>query len=111
MTPFLHHHQALESTGAQMLAAAHKGHWTEVTRLEAVALAQVAIYRATPASMPDTLEVRQARLKALKAILRLDAQVRTLAEPVWHQMERCMGTTNVINGQAGAYFADNLDKH
>jgi hypothetical protein len=111
MTPFPPHHHALESTGAQMLAAARQGHWAEVTRLEAVARSQVASYRATPGNPPSTPADKQVRLNALKAILHLDAQVRALAEPGWNRLDRWLDSKATYHGQVGAYSADTLGNH
>ena len=76
-------YQALEHTSAQMLAAALQGHWAEVTRLESVARSQVRGLglQANPAALSP--EEKRARRRALLAILRMDAQVRALAEPGW----------------------------
>ncbi|WP_180683549.1 flagellar protein FliT [Tepidicella baoligensis] len=110
MTPSpLPHYQALERTGQHMVAAAQQGHWAEVTRLEGVALKQVEALRRAGTQPPTTPHEREARLNALKALLRLDAQVRRLAEPGWALMEAWL--TPSRSGQVGAYLADTQGKH
>lgn len=102
LTPY----QALEHTSAQMVTAARQGRWSEVDRLQAVARTQVATVRAIESfsrNAPTPAE-RLARLEALKAILRLDAQVRNLAEPGWVQVNEWLSPS--IHRQVAAYSAD-----
>ncbi|NIC41923.1 flagellar protein FliT [Aquabacterium sp. A08] len=76
-------HQQLEHTSRLMLAAAQRSDWSEVRRLEGVAQGQVAALRLqAPRPAPAGPAERQARQRALLAVLRHDAQVRALAEPV-----------------------------
>lgn len=107
MSTTLTHYQALEQTSARMAAAAQQGQWGEVERLQSVAQVQVATLKATGVQ-PMTRTERQARLAALKAILRLDAQVRNLAEPGWVKVHEWLNPS--IHGQVGAYLADSSSK-
>jgi len=104
-------YQALERTGTQMVAAARQGDWAGVAHLESVVREQVSALKATHAPAPTCPQARQARLEALKALLRLDAQVRALAEPGWNRVERWLGAPASRHGQVGAYSADTLGKH
>ena len=103
----LTHYKAIEQTSARMAAAAQQGCWVEVERLQAVARDQVASLKAKE-PMPLTPAERQARLAALKAILRLDAQVRNLAEPGWIKIHEWLQPSN--RGQIDAYFEGNASK-
>jgi hypothetical protein len=107
MSTPLTHYQALEQTSARMAAAAQQGHWEEVERLQGVAKMQVQALKTTglPAQSPAE---RQARLATLKAILRLDAQVRNLAEPGWVKVHEWLIPS--LQGQVGAYLADSSCK-
>lgn len=109
MTTPLPHYQALEHTGQQMVAAAQQGNWAEVTRLEGVALEQVQALRQAGTLPAITPHEREARLNALKALLRLDAQVRRLAEPGWVLVEEWLAPSR--SGQVDAYSADTQGKH
>lgn len=107
MTAPLHHYHALEHTSTRMAAAAQQGHWTAVAHLQEVAREQVTTLKATGLHPPTPTE-RQARLAALKAILRLDAQVRNLAEPGWVQVNQWLNPSTP--GQVGAYLTDSSSK-
>jgi flagellar protein FliT len=95
-------YRAIEHTSARMVAAALMNQWAEVTRLETVAREQVAALRKLPVTAPLNPAERQARLAALKAILRHDAQVRALADPRWLKVQGWLGR----QGQAGGFLAD-----
>lgn len=107
MSTPLTHYQALEQTSVRMAAAAQQGRWGEVARLQTVAKGQVATLKTTQSPALSPAE-RQARLAALKAILRLDAQVRNLAEPGWVKVNEWLNPS--IHGQVGAYLADSSSK-
>lgn len=107
MTAPLHHYHALEHTSTHMAAAAQQGHWAEVAHLQGVTRAQVVALKATGPHHLSPPE-RQARLAALKAILRLDAQVRNLAEPGWIQVNQWLNPSTQC--QVGAYLADSASK-
>jgi len=92
-----------------MATAAQKGNWPEVHRLQELAREQVAALKATGASAALTAPQQQAKLAALKAILRLDAQVRNLAEPNWLKVDAWLHP--VRNGQVGEPLADTKGKH
>lgn len=105
----LPHYQALEHTATRMAASARQGHWAEVQRLEGVARHQVQALKAAGPVQSFTPAERRVRLQALKAVLRLDAQVRNLAEPGWLKVEGWLNPS--LNGQVGAYSADTQGKH
>ena len=109
MTAHLPHYQALERTSQQMALAAHEGNWPEVRRLEGLARDQVAVLKAAGVSGTLTAPQRRAKLAALKAILRLDAQVRNLAEPGWVKVDAWLRPSR--NGQVGEPMADTQGKH
>jgi hypothetical protein len=83
-------YRAVEQTSARMATAALLNNWGEVARLEAVARDQVAALQPMPGATLSRDEQR-ARLAALKAVLRQDAQVRALAEPGWLQVQPWVG--------------------
>jgi len=109
MTTHLPHYQALERTSQQMALAAHEGNWPEVRRLEGLARDQVAVLKAVGVSGTLTAQQRRAKLAALKAILRLDAQVRNLAEPGWVKVDAWLRPS--YNGQVDQPLADTQGKH
>lgn len=103
LTPY----HALERTSTDMAAAAHQGQWAEVARWQDVAREQVASLQALGPTMLSAHE-RRMRLDALKAILRLDAQVRRLAEPGWATAEGWL--TPSRDHQVIGYLADTVHK-
>ena len=105
----LPHYQALEHTASRMAASARQGQWAEVQRLEGVALDQVQALKAAGPIQHTTPAERRVRLQALKAVLRLDAQVRNLAEPGWLKVEAWLNPSR--DRQVGAYSADTKGKH
>jgi len=109
MTAHLPHYQALERTSMQMAVAAQAGDWPEVRRLQGQAREQVAALKAAGVSGTLTATQQQAKLAALKAILRLDAQVRNLAEPDWVKIDAWLYPAR--NGQVGQPAADTQGKH
>jgi len=119
MTSPLPHYQALVHTGTQMVAAAMQGQWTEVSRLESVAREQVTVLRPLMSQAAWSHKDRAARRQALIAILRLDAQVRALAEPGWRTVQPWLGLKthldalkgSSLQGQVDSPLADRQGKH
>ncbi len=86
----LSHYQALERTGLQMVKAASMGDWNEVSRLEGKALGEVNALRMHSNHHLTSFQLgnpNTARQDILKSLLRLDAQIRNLAEPGWMTIE------------------------
>jgi len=92
----LSHYQALERTGLQMVNAASMGDWNEVSRLEGMALVEVDALRMHGNHRLTSFQLGNkstARLDMLKSLLRLDAQIRNLAEPGWITIEQWLEPT------------------
>jgi flagellar protein FliT len=84
-------YRAIEQTSARMATAALLNNWAEVARLEAMARDQVAALQPLLGTAALSRDEKRARLAALKAVLRHDAQVRALAEPGWLQVQPWVG--------------------
>ncbi len=80
-TPLLCYYEAIERASADMLAAARKGHWDEVVKLEGACV--VLIAQLKHAAQEQTLPAHEAKPKArlMQRILLNDAEIRELAEP------------------------------
>lgn len=74
-------YQTLERTSAQMLQAARQDDWTEVRRLEAVCSTQIAELKQQGKGVRLTPPAQAQKHRLMLAILRHDAQIRSLAEP------------------------------
>ena len=90
-TPLLSYYEAIEKASADMLAAARRGDWDQVVRLEGACGELIS-------QLKDAARVRplprdQARLKAriLQRILLNDAQIRSLAEPWRERLDTLLG--------------------
>lgn len=83
-------HEMLLSTATTMRAAAQRGDWGEVERLEAFAHEQMQRLKTCAVKVASSPEGRHLRRSATLAALRLDAQIRSLAEPGWMAIEECL---------------------
>lgn len=78
----LTHYRNLERTSEQMLRAAQQDDWAEVRRLEALCTEQVTQLKSHQRSgAPLTPPAKAQKHRLMLAILRHDAQIRSLAEP------------------------------
>jgi flagellar protein FliT len=77
----LDYYKAIESTSTQMLCAAEAEDWDEVVRLEGACAVLIEQLRERSKSMDLTVEERAEKHRIMLAILRHDAQMRSLAEP------------------------------
>lgn len=77
----LTHYQSIERTSEQMLQAARRQDWSEVGRLESVCseLIEQAREHGKHVKLSPTAQAQKQRI--MLAILRHDAQVRSLADP------------------------------
>jgi flagellar protein FliT len=77
----LSYYEAIERASADMLAAARRGDWDEVVKLEGACA--VLISRLKAAASQGGLGVEEAQLKSriMQRILVNDAEIRQLAEP------------------------------
>lgn len=90
----LAHYQAVEATTEQMLHAAQRHDWPEVSRLESACAEGIAKIRAIDqqsARMSPPDMARKQRI--MLAILRHDAQIRSLAEPWMTQLDQLIHPT------------------
>ncbi|HEX5806770.1 MAG TPA: flagellar protein FliT [Macromonas sp.] len=86
----LTHYQSIEHTSEQMLQAARRQDWAEVGRLEAVCTEQIAHVQehSKRVKLSPTAQAKKQRI--MLAILRHDAQVRSLAEPWMADLSRLL---------------------
>lgn len=77
----LTHFQSIERLSEQMLQAARQQNWEEVGRLEAVCSEQIAHVREQSKHVKLSPTAQAQKERIMLAILRHDAQVRSLAEP------------------------------
>lgn len=91
-TSLLAQYQTIERTSERMLQAARQGNWQEVTRLEGVCGEQVQRARdlARSATLSPTEKASKQRL--MLAILRHEAQIRSLSEPWMADLSHLLGT-------------------
>lgn len=89
MTPsLLDFYKALESTSELMLAAAEVDDWDEVVRLEGACSVLIEQLRDRSQGVELSAAERAEKHRIMLAILRHDAQIRSLAEPwmdVWSE--------------------------
>jgi urease accessory protein UreH len=83
-------YQELHKTGQMILTAAQKGNWADVERLEQLAALQIEAIQSVQKLFQMSEQERHARVLMLKTLLKLDAQVRQLAEPAWQQVNQWM---------------------
>ena len=90
-TSLLAQYQTIERTSERMLQAARQGNWQEVTRLEGVCGEQVQRARdlARSATLSPTEKASKQRL--MLAILRHEAQIRSLSEPWMADLSHLLG--------------------
>ncbi len=80
-TNLLDYYKAIETTSAQMLAAAHSDDWDEVVRLEGACAVLIEQLRERSSGMSLSAMERAEKHRIMMTILRHDAQIRSLAEP------------------------------
>ena len=77
----LPHYQAIERTSEYMLLAARQADWDEVERLQDCCATLIEQIKGQEPAAGYTHEGRARKQRILLAILRHDAQIRSLAEP------------------------------
>ena len=89
--PLLSYYEAIEKASADMLAAARRGDWEQVVRLEGACGELISQLKDAAHARP--LPCDQARIKAriLQRILLNDAQIRSLAEPWRERLDTLLG--------------------
>ncbi|MBC7603496.1 MAG: flagellar protein FliT [Ramlibacter sp.] len=77
----LRYYSALESASYGMLAAARKGDWDQLCRLEGACAVVVARLRTLPLARAVEESNRDERMRMLQVILANDAEIRRICEP------------------------------
>ena len=86
-------YQAVENTTEQMLLAAQRNDWSEVTRLETECAEGIAKIRELDAGTRLSPAEVARKQRIMLAILRHDAQIRSLAEPWMTQLDQLINQT------------------
>jgi flagellar protein FliT len=89
-TNVLSYYEAIEQASADMLNAARAGDWNQVVKLEGACV--LLISQLKQAARDTALPQDEARLKSriMQRILVNDAEVRNLAEPWLHDLDRVL---------------------
>jgi len=89
-TNVLSYYEAIEQASADMLNAARAGDWNQVVKLEGACV--LLISQLKQAARDTSLPQDEARLKSriMQRILVNDAEVRNLAEPWLHDLDRVL---------------------
>lgn len=77
----LDYYKAIENASSQMLLAAQSADWDEVVRLESTCAVLIEQLRERSSDVALSLEERAEKHRIMMAILRHDAEIRSLAEP------------------------------
>lgn len=77
----MRYYGALENASGEMLAAAQRGDWQSVTRIEGACAMLIAQLREAARNNVLTRDEQRSKIKIMQRILRNDAEVRRLAEP------------------------------
>ena len=97
-TTVLSYYEAIEQASADMLNAARAGDWNLVVKLEGACVLLISQLKQAARDMP--LPQDEARLKSriMQRILVNDAEVRNLAEPWLHDLDRVLqGKTSTLH--------------
>lgn len=86
-TPLLSYYETLEKASADMLAAARRGDWDEVVRLESASSRVIRQLQHASQATALSAEHRQAKSAIMRRILTNDAEVRRLAEPWFDKLD------------------------
>lgn len=79
-------YKAIEDTSSRMLAAAHVADWDEVVRLEGACAVLIEQLRERGNGIDLSAEERAEKHRIMMTVLRHDAQIRNLAEPVIEEL-------------------------
>ena len=77
----LDYYKAIEKTSQQMLEAAQTENWDQVVRLEGACAVLIAQLRHKSNTEQLDADQRKEKTKIMQRILRIDAEIRCLAEP------------------------------
>lgn len=94
----LRHYEAIAQASCAMLAAAHAGNWTEVTRQEERCCALITALKADD-DVPLSVTEDAVRMQLLRQILADDAQIRDQAEPWLGQIASYISTMRARNDE------------
>jgi flagellar protein FliT len=90
-TPLLNYYEALEKASADMLAAARRGDWDAVVRLESASSRLISQLQHAAQVTALAAEHRPAKSAIMCRILANDAEVRRLAEPWSEKLDALTG--------------------
>ncbi len=94
----LQHYRSLREASGRMLVEASAGRWDEVERIERECAALIDALRARPERLALSREDDRERLRILCDIVRIDAQVRQLAQPWLATLDRVLGGARAPRG-------------
>lgn len=87
----LGHYREIEAAAAVMLQAAQSGDWARVGRIERAIGELAARLDADAAHRSLDAEQRRERLRIVRRLLAIDAEVRHLADPASLRLDRMLG--------------------
>jgi flagellar protein FliT len=91
--PLLSYYEAIERASADMLAAARRGRWDEVVKIEGACVLLISRLQDAARDAHLTADERLLKQRIMQRILVNDAEIRHLAEPWLVDLDR------VLSGQ------------
>ncbi len=93
----LDYYEAIESASQQMLVAAQMENWDQVVQLESTCAVLIEQLRSKARANKLSSEERCEKLRIMQRILRIDAEIRLLAEPRLNDIERLVGDHSLVH--------------
>ena len=94
----LSYYEAIEQASADMLNAARAGDWNQVVKLEGACVLLISQLKQAARELPLDKQAAQLKSRIMQRILVNDAEVRNLAEPWLHDLDRVLqGKTSTLH--------------
>ncbi len=93
----LDYYEAIESASQQMLVAAQMENWDQVVQLEGTCAVLIEQLRSKARANKLSSEERREKLRIMQRILRIDAEIRLLAEPRLNDIEMLVGERSLVH--------------
>jgi len=89
-TNVLSYYEAIEQASADMLNAARAGDWNQVVKLEGACVLLISQLKQAARETPLPQDEARIKSRIMQRILVNDAEVRNLAEPWLHDLDRVL---------------------
>jgi flagellar protein FliT len=89
-TNVLSYYEAIEQASADMLNAARAGDWNQVVKLEGACVLLISQLKQAARDLPLPHDEARIKSRIMQRILVNDAEVRNLAEPWLHDLDRVL---------------------